>query len=558
MPKLKQLPAIMANFLKDVAKGDLSASKASFRKYLIHKVDKHLKNNGINDSIRYSVWKHNNSRKMYRIATSSQLRSSKITFGIIYFYDKTLKKTAYHKILECLQNQIYNNYHLFPVNDNIHDLVPELTKKCTHICFIEQNDLIASHALGSIAERIEFDDNLEVIYSDEDIINKFGVRASPYFKPQYSPLLLLSHNYMNALLCLKLTDDVMQEMKMVKKLNQGFIYQLVLKCMNRGVKSQRIADVLYHRHWKNTRKLKNTSTKGIAQDQIKRRQLKAEILDYKIKGFNVIKLHAQGNPKVSIIIPFRDKISLVKACIRSIETKSTYHNYEIILIDNRSKEEETLEYIKDTKYKVIMADIDFNYSKLNNIGAQAAEGEYLILLNNDTEVITSDWIESLLGLAQLPEVGAVGAKLLFPSNKIQHVGVVMATHHINRKRNANKGGYKQYNNLVREYSSVTGACLMISKKKYQEVGGLAESLAVQFNDIDFCFRVLRAGYYNIYNPHCILYHNESASRKNKFEDSADSEYIYMKKKWNEFRVNDPFYNPNFSREQAYFCIRIDR
>jgi len=557
MPKLKQLPAIMVDFLKDVAKGDLRSSREGLRKYLIHKVDKQIKNNVISDIIRYSFWKRNNSRRGDRICASPELISSKITFGIIYFYDKKFRKTAYHKILECLQNQIYNNYHLFPVNDNIHDLLPELNNKCTHICFIEQNDLIASHALNSIAERIEFDDNLEVIYSDEDIINKFRVRTSPYFKPQYSPLLLLSHNYMNAFLCLKLTDDVMQEMKMVKRLNQSFIYQLVLKCMNRGAKSQRIADVLYHRHWENAQKLKNTSTKQIAEDQIKRQQLKAEILDYKIKGFNVIKFYAQGNPKVSIIIPFRDKSSLLKACIRSIETKSTYRNYEIILIDNRSKEEETLEYIKGTKYKVITADIDFNYSRLNNIGAQAAEGEYLILLNNDTEVITSDWIESLLSLAQLPEVGAVGAKLLFPSNRIQHVGVVMATHHINRNRKADNGGYKQYNNLVREYSGVTGACLMIAKHKYNEVGGLSEFLAVQFNDIDFCFRVLRAGYYNIYNPHCILYHNESASRKNKFEDSANSEYIYMKKKWNEFRVNDPFYNPNFSREQAYFCIRVD-
>jgi len=534
--------------------GDLRSIWIGLQKYFIYKLDKYLKNNGI---IRYSIWKYNNSRKGNDCYRYRNLKSPDIQFGIIYFYDKKFKKIAYHKILNCLTKQIYTNYRIFSINSNIHNLIPEIVKKCSHICFIEQNDLIANHALSRIAEKIQTDNSLEVIYSDEDVINKYGVRVNPYFKPQYAPLLLLSHNYMNAFLCLKLSNSVIQEIKMIKTITQASIYRLVLKCMSKGAKSKRIADVLYHRHWKNMQKLKSASTKKIAQDQIKTQRFKAKILNYKIKGFNVLKFYSQGNPKVSIIIPFRDKIALLKACIRSIETRSAYHNYEIILINNRSKEEETLEYIRGTKHKIIKADIDFNYSRLNNMGVQAAEGEYLILLNNDTEVITSDWIESLLGLAQLPKVGAVGAKLLFPSNKIQHVGVVMAMHHVNRNRNANNGGYKQYNNLVREYSCVTGACLMISKKKYQEVGGLAEFLAVQFNDIDFCFRVLRAGYYNIYNPHSILYHNESASRKNKFKHLSQDEHVFIKTNWNEFIVNDPFYNPNFSKKRAWFCARVD-
>jgi len=546
----------MAHFLKNTLRDYLRSSHIGLQKYLVHELDKYIiKNNGI---IRYSIWKYNHKKKCYRIDNSPKGKFSEIKFAIIYFYEKEFKKKAYYKMLECLKNQNVNYYRVFLISSDIDDLILKLDNNYSHICFIEQGDLIANYALSSIAKTIQGDDSIELLYSDEDVLNKFGLRIAPYFKPQYAPLLLLSHNYMNAFLCLKLTDQVIREIKFLKKINQASIYKLVLKVMRNRTKSVRIADVLYHRHWQNADKLKNSPSTEMIQEEITNRKLKAKILNYNVKGFNTLKFYPKENPKISIIIPFRDKISLLRACIKSIETKSSYDNYEIILIDNGSKDKESLKYLKTTKHRILMLDIDFNYSKLNNMGAHVAEGKYLILLNNDTKILTPDWMESLLGLAQIPEVGAVGAKLLYPNHKIQHAGIVMTYYHVNRFVRAHKGGYKEYNNLTREYSWVTGACLMVSKEKFHEVGGLTESLANDFNDIDFCFKLLKKGYYNIYNPHSVLYHYEKASRKKKFKNLINNERAYMLQNWGKFKRCDKFYNPNFSDEQPYFCVRINK
>ncbi|MEW5803097.1 MAG: glycosyltransferase family 2 protein [bacterium] len=483
-----------------------------------------------------------------------------IRFIIIYFFYGKLDRSSLSKVLRCLNKQTLINHDFVVASGDISHLAAGLDKKkYSHACFIEQNDLIAGHALSSLAQAIQADSSIELIFSDEDTINRFGIRVSPYFKPQYAPLLLMSHNYMNAFLCLKLTDQVVQEIKDAGRIDQSSLYRLVLHIMRKGARSQRIADVLYHRHWKNADKLEDTSTKDIIHDEINARHFNARILNYEIPGFNQLAFYPQGSPKISIIIPFKDKVTLLKSCIQSIEAKSTYHNYEIILIDNRSEERETFEYLKSIRHRVMKADIDFNYSKLNNMGAQAAEGEYLLLLNNDTEVIASDWMETLLGLAQRPEVGAVGAKLIYPDHTIQHAGVVIGKGepHINKFLSAYRGGYKHYNNLIREYSGVAGACLMVSKEKYQEVGGLTECLAVEGNDVDLCYKLLKAGYHTVYNPHCILYHHEAASRKGKFKSETRKECIYIQQVWSEIYTNDPFYNPNFSHQQADFCARID-
>ncbi|MEW6380380.1 MAG: glycosyltransferase family 2 protein [bacterium] len=559
MPKIRDYPAVVANFTRDLARGDFRAIWNRLFGYFLYKLHKNLKDDS---PIRYSLWKYYHSRRRCESDSSAQVR-----FAIIYFFDGKLDRSAYHKITKRLQNQNYKNYSLLVAgpDSNIDQLIHELDRgqgveqatEHVFICFIEQGDMIARHALSSVAKAFQDDSSRELFYSDEDVINKYGIRVNPYFKPQYAPLMLMSHNYLNAFLCIRLTDQVMQGIRTIGKINQASLYRLVLKLTRGRIRISRIADVLYHRHWQNAIRLETVSTRHIVQDEIMARSLKARVLSYDPAGFTVLKFYPEGNPRVSIIIPFKDKIPLLATCIQSIEAKSTYRNYEIILIDNRSIEKATLDYLRNTRHRIITADIDFNYAKLNNMGVQATEGEYIILLNNDTEIITPDWIESMLGLAQLPEVGAVGAKLLFPDNTIQHAGVVMGCRHINRFLGAYEGGYKHYNNLIREYGCVTGACLMISKNKYLEVGGLTESLAVEGNDVDFCFKLARAGYYNVYNPHCVLYHYESVSRKGKFQAAVQKERIYMQQNWKEFMVNDRFYNPNFAPNRRDYCIRID-
>ncbi|HBH18008.1 MAG TPA: hypothetical protein DDX14_03555 [Cyanobacteria bacterium UBA9579] len=268
------------------------------------------------------------------------------------------------------------------------------------------------------------------------------------------------------------------------------------------------------------------------------------------KAYNVLKFKPIGEPKVSIIIPFKDKADVLKNCLESIEQKSSYKNYEIILVNNRSQEQETFDYLQNVNHKVIDADIDFNFSKLNNMAADIAQGEYLVLLNNDMEVISPDWIESSLGLAQLKQVGAVGAKLLYSNDRIQHMGMVKRTNgdlcHVNIKVRSNKAGYKNYNRLIREFMCVTGACIIVSKDKYLQVGGLNEELAVSCNDTDFCFRLMDAGYHNLYNPHCALYHFESLSRRGVCESSISQEGAYQAETWQKYLDDDIFYNLNFT------------
>ncbi|OGI16645.1 MAG: hypothetical protein A2287_06655 [Candidatus Melainabacteria bacterium RIFOXYA12_FULL_32_12] len=499
----------------------------------------------------YLSWLIKDRKRQHKIVEASEHK-----FAIIYFYQDKFSKLKFAQFERSLKKQIYKNYSVFIALDNLSNILDEIyQKKCTHICFVEQGDLISNHALSSIVCAISKYPDTELIYSDEDIRNFLGFRYNAYFKPQYAPFLLWSHNYINALLTVKVQSSIFSKLKNIDKLSQAELYKFILEITRDKLNIHRISDILYHRSYGNYRKLKNTSTQKIVEAELIQRNLNAEILKNSPKSYNILKFKPENNPKVSIIIPFRDKIDVLKNCVDSIEQKSTYKNYEIILVNNRSQNQDTLDYLEIIKHKVIDADMDFNFSKLNNMAVNVAEGEYIVLLNNDIEVISPDWIESSLGLAQLDHVGVVGAKLLYPNNRIQHVGMVKRRNgdlcHVNIKVHSRKAGYKNYNRLIREFMCLTGACIMVSKAKYLEVGGLNENLAVECNDTDFCFKLLEAGYYNLYNPHCILYHFESLSRRGVCESSISQEKSYQIETWKKYLEDDIFYNTNFAGR--YFC-----
>ncbi|OGH98196.1 MAG: hypothetical protein A2104_06165 [Candidatus Melainabacteria bacterium GWF2_32_7] len=494
----------------------------------------------------YLNWIKNSSKKrIYKLTENPEIK-----FAIVYFYEGDFQEDKYNRLIEHLEGQTYKNYDVFQG-------YVEKIDNYSHVCFVEQGDLIPEYALSCLAETIQQNKDLELIYSDEDIYN--CERINPYFKPEYSPLLLLSHNYMNSLLCLKINNNLIQELKNTEKIDQKYLYKLVLKLTREKINLLRIPDVLYHRHLENSQKQENSSMKNIVLDEIQERQYNADIVDYKLNNFNLVKFYPETLPKVSIIIPFKDKVNFLKECIKSIEEKTTYKNYEIILVNNRSIEPDTLNYLKTTKYRVLDADIDFNFSKLNNMASDIAEGEYLIFLNNDMTVITSDWIENMLGIAQLSFIGAVGAKLLYPDDTIQHVGIVRSNDefsHVNKSMNKDCPGYKSVNDIIRESSCITGACIMISKDKFYKIGKFNEELAVVNNDIELCLNLLKSGYYNVYTPHSVLYHHESVSRVNKFNEQMTREKNYLREKWQDFLSNsDPFYNPNL--KDCYFCVKTD-
>jgi GT2 family glycosyltransferase len=270
-------------------------------------------------------------------------------------------------------------------------------------------------------------------------------------------------------------------------------------------------------------------------------------------------------PKVSIIIPTRDRAELLRQCIDSVQQKTTYPSYEIIVVDNGSTEEATLQYfaaIASDDVRILRDDSPFNFSALNNRAVGHATGEFVCLLNNDIEVITPDWLDELIGIAAQPGIGAVGARLWYPDDTIQHGGVILGiggvAGHIHHGLRRGQTGYFDRAVLTQNLSAVTAACLVIRKAIYAEVGGLDEQLAVAFNDIDFCAKVASAGYRNAWTPHAELYHHESASRGSDIApeklERFQREIRWMQNRWRDFLTSDPAYNPNLSLESTPFTL----
>ena len=304
---------------------------------------------------------------------------------------------------------------------------------------------------------------------------------------------------------------------------------------------------------------------------MERRKIRA-IVDYgNSPGHYRVNYELIDNPLVSIIIPFKDMPDLLKLCIESIVTKTTYKNYEIIGISNNSKDKATfaeMDRLKqlDSRIQFYEYNVPFNYSKINNYAVEKyARGEQLILLNNDIEIITPEWIEELLMLSQRPDVGTVGAKLYFPDDTVQHGGIILdqkdiAVHSHKHIPKAN-GGYFNRLNIRQDLSAVTAACLMVKKKVYDEVKGLnEEDLKIAYNDVDFCLRIREAGYLNVYTPYCEAYHYESISRG--AEDSPKkvarfkSEISYMKTRhWDTLKKGDPYFNQNLILENGKFQFK---
>jgi len=431
--------------------------------------------------------------------------------------------------------------------------------------FLDNDDEISKDALFEVVKAIN-EKGCDVIYSDEDKLTLKGKRTEAFYKPSYSPDRLLSQNYMCHFLVVKRSIG-----ESVGWLRDGFSgsqdYDFILRCVEKTDKIYRIPKILYH--WRkvsgSTAASENNKIEAweggrrTIEDSLKRRNIKGKVLLGKVPGTYQIVRQIEGNPLVSIIIPFKDAPKLLRKCMNSILEKSTYQNFEIVGVNHRSQRKETLELIeyykkKDNRIRFYNADLSWNFSMLSNYGVKKARGEHVVLLNVDTEVTRPDWIERLLEHSQRKEVGAVGAKLYYPNGKIQHAGVIIGmggvAGHIHRFAGGNNWGYFRSLVITQNLSAVTAACMMVKKKLYEEIGGLDEkNLAVAFNDIDFCLRLREKGYLNIFTPHCEVMHRESALRD--YKDTPEEgkrvtrEEEYMKKRHkNILKKGDPYYNPN--------------
>lgn len=435
------------------------------------------------------------------------------------------------------------------------------------IGLLDHDDEITPDALYEVIRTLQHID-ADLIYSDEDKLDAEGSRCDPFFKPAWSPDLLLSCNY--------ICHFGVYRKSLIDQLGgfrEGFDgsqdYDLVLRFTEKTDKVVHLPKILYH--WR--RASGSAASSSLAKpyayeaalkalsDALQRRGISASVALQNSTGIYRAKRSLVAKGKVSILIPTRDRLGLLKRCIESIEEKTNYENYEILIVNNASREEATIDYFCRTRHKVIDDEGAFNFSRLSNRAAKEAAGEYLLFLNNDVEVISAEWLSAMIEHAQRQEVGAVGAKLLYPDGKIQHAGVVLGIGgvggHAHKYMNGTNGlhGF-DFSRVTRNYSAVTGACLMMRRKLFEEIGGLdEENLSVAFNDVDLCLRLRRAGYLIVYTPYALLYHHESASRG---YDVNPAEVAYIRSNWESEILNDPYYNPNLTVEKEDFAIDFSK
>ena len=447
------------------------------------------------------------------------------------------------------------------------------------IAFADHDDELTPNALFECVKAINEKPQTLVIYTDEDKMSMDGHKFfQPHFKPDYNPDLLCTVNYICHLFVV--SRKVIEKVGGLRSEFDGAQdYDFVLRCVE-AVKDEEICHIpkiLYHWRCHEDSTAENPESKLYAfeagrravQAHYERTGIHAEVFEGEYLGLYRTKFIRDHDPLISIIIPNKDHIDDLKRCMESIEQKSTYKNYEYIIVENNSTDPATFEYYKkleaeNPKVRMVYWDGVFNYSAINNYGASFAKGEYLLLLNNDTEIINPDCLEELMGYCMRKDVGAVGARLYYEDDTIQHAGVVIgfggiAGHcFVQQKRGTT--GYCHRIICAQDYSAVTAACMMVKKSAFDAVGGLSEELAVAFNDIDFCMKLRKAEYLIVYNPYAELYHYESKSRG--LEDTPEKvarfnkEIATFEKKWPEILENgDPYYNPNLTLKSQDFSLK---
>ena len=415
-----------------------------------------------------------------------------------------------------------------------------------YVIFLKDG-IIYQNALQHIGKKIS-EDNPDIIYSDEDTIDERSNRTNPMFKPQWSPQLLLSFNYIGSFIVFSIP--------FLKSLNgftktKSFEYEILLRASKKAEKIIHIPKILFGK-FDNFKKDNQEDDKICLQKFLKENDIKAKVTNN--QDYFSIKQELDTNPLISIIIPTKNNKKLLKKCLKSIQN-STYKNYEIIIVNNGKK----IEPQKDCK--IIEYSDSFNFSKMNNFAVKHASGDYILFLNDDTEIINKDWLEYLMFYSMQKDVGVVGSLLLFPKSgfypdSIQHAGVTLGTagpaihsfsySHYNTQKNQN------FDKVARNTSAVTAACMMVRRDVFDKVNGFDEKFAVSFGDTDICLRIKQEKYQIVYCPSSKLYHAESSTRRSKYPLADEIKFL---NRWEDYIISgDEFYNPNLTHINRNFRI----
>ena len=444
--------------------------------------------------------------------------------------------------------------------------------------FLAPEDVLAEQALYEIAAKLNQTPDADIIYSDEDRIDDTGTRHDPFFKTDWNSELLLCCNYLGQF-CVYRTSVIEDADNLRVGFEASYDYDLLLRASRATVadRIRHIPAILYHRRGQPGRmayaeallERSLVAARVAIAEHLKALGESASVEAHDIIPFwhRVRRRLPADPPTVTVVVPTRDRPDLIRRCVDGLLRRTDYPSLDVLIVNHETTDADALALLQgfnsDARVSIIPYEGAFNYSAINNMAVEQARGEFVVLLNNDVDVIEPAWLTEMMSLAVLPDVGAVGAKLLYPDAHVQHAGVILgaaeiAGHYFHRLKR-DQPGYQGRAVMPSVVSAVTAACLLVRKAIYDEVGGFDEiNLPVVYNDVDFCLKLLRRGYRNIWTPYAELYHHESASRGTDTRpDQAERlgrEKRHMIETWGPLLACDPFYNPNFSLTEANFTL----
>ena len=441
---------------------------------------------------------------------------------------------------------------------------------------LDHDDLLAPNALYEIVNTLQDHPQADALYTDEDkVTTDLDEHFQPHLKPDFNLDLLRSNNYIcHFFVVRKIIVEKAGGFR--KEFDGAQDYDFIFRCTENAREVLHVPEILYHWRTHKASTADNPASKMYAfeagkraiEAHLERTGTKGTVSHTQDLGFYRVKYPVQGEPLVSVIIPNKDEKETLQTCLESLKKNTSYQNFEIIIIENNSTTGEIFKYYKelsrDQQIHLLRWGKEFNYSAINNFGVAHARGEYLLFLNNDVKSIEPDWMEEMLGVCQRPEVGGVGAKLIYPDNTIQHAGCVIGmggiAGHMFVDMPADRTGYLHKASLLQDMSAVTAACLMMKKEVFEQAGGFTEELAVAFNDVDLCLKVRKNNHLIVYDPYAKLYHMESKTRG--AEDSKEkvrrfqTEIEYMRCHWMDILKNgDPYYNKNLSLTKWNYSLK---
>ena len=517
-------------------------------------------------SIDYETYlQRQNTHNVESIQQNISKLHKKPKFSFLLIIDKHSTLENIKQSLDSISNQFYENFNLYLINLSTKQIstkfssikINEIKKQNEHkineiisqidsdfIGILHSEIILQRDLLYQVVKEFNQDSGSDIFYFDEDYMDKTSERSNPFFKPDWSPYLLRSMNYLGEFFLVR--NSILQQINDVELKNINFFYDLILRCSEITQKFSHISKPLFSNK-KNTQYHESHIT--ALSDHIKRIGLDATVENG--ISFNTfrVRYNLDSEPKISILIPTKDNNVILKRCIDSIKNNTNYKNWEIIIIDNNSVTDKSIKYLKSLPYKIIRYEEPFNYAKMNNLAAAKANGDYLLFLNDDTKALEPDWLTEMVSICKQDNVGAVGSKLIHNNGTIQSAGTAYlktgAGFHVFENLPDSEFGYFNLHNVIRDVYTNTSACLLTKKVIFTEVGGFDTKFDLFYGDGDLCVKIRNLGYDIVYTPHAKLLHDGSFTiRKEADVFFSVENHQYFCRKWPHIKNGDPFYNNN--------------